>query len=473
MRRLKATAGAYLQRLPWEVIELAKQQNSKSSKGLTTAILVVVSLIFAASWASIAEASSKKVTVKIAASVPQTATAPATAASVSRVDCRIGDSHTWSGLGGDPVWPGGINVVGQLSVVVKSAAGQRALTCIGLNQAERAAVTSQIDKATSCTMKWGQVFPAMSFHSDGASVDRPTQFVDPRYKKAGGAPAFCLTVKVKEGGSIVTISILWPFKCVNAALVSRTTTTPHKATPPKTPPAKASGCPKGYSGKRPFCHKRQPAAPGTTIIITGPCSTVTVGNNNKVITNQCNTTIIVVWVQCGIVQIPIQGQTVNEAVANAQNWAKVNCSTATMSPPVTVPPGGSTPPPAICISNCHPVIPPCTTLACQPVCTGTPEQCKPKDGTLGPGIGTPGQPGGPSPGGSPGTPMCIDSSGSSVPGTPDPSTGLCPGATPTQTGPPASPGPPIPLPEMCIDPVTMLSRNMLPGETKDQYGYCS
>lgn len=146
-----------------------------------------------------------------------------------RVNCRLGDSHTWSNLGGDPVWKGGVRSVGQLGVVVRSASGQRSLTCLGLNQAQRRAVTAQIGNAQSCTMKWGQTFIAMAFHSDGASVDRPTRFVDNRFR--AGARAFCLTATVKDGKSTTTIKLLWPEICVNAALVSQTT----KKSPAKKP----------------------------------------------------------------------------------------------------------------------------------------------------------------------------------------------------------------------------------------------
>lgn len=162
----------------------------------------------------------------------------------SRVNCRLGDSHTWSRLGGDPVWAGGVSNAAQLSVVVKAAAGQRSLVCLGLNQVERKMVTSKIGTAKSCTMKWGQKFIVMAFGSDGASVDRPTRFVDNRFK--AGARAFCLTVKVKGGKTTTTIKLLWPEICVNAALISqKTTKTPpakNKATKPKPKPKPAPPC---------------------------------------------------------------------------------------------------------------------------------------------------------------------------------------------------------------------------------------
>ena len=228
----------------------------------------------------------------------------------TRVDCRLGDSHTWSHLGGDPVWPGGVHSVGQLSVVVNSAAGQRSLVCLGLNQAERSMVTKQIAQAKSCVMKQGQEFVAMTFHADGASVDRPTKFVDARFPN--GASAFCLTVKVKEGGkTTVTIKLLWPEICVNAALISQTSSTPPKPVPvPPKPP----------------------------VVPPGSCN-VTIINSPGASGQACNTYYVIVM--CNNAPVLINGGTVKEAIDKANQYV---CSTVVNPPPV-IPPVPPTPAP--------------------------------------------------------------------------------------------------------------------------------
>ncbi len=412
------------------------------------ALVVAVCLVLAASWASSPAFA--------ASNNPASAVSPksvdAAESAIARVNCRVGDSHTWSHLGGDPVWQGGVHSNSQLGTVVKSASGQRALICIGLNQAERGAVTAQISNAKACTMRWGQSFIAMSFHSDGASVDRPTSFVDPRFK--AGAKAFCLTIKVKEGSSIVTINLLWPEICVNAALVSVNSFTPAK---PRCKCIKPKPHP-----------KPAPKPPG--VVVSGNCNTVVVGNNNNVTSYNCNTWTV--WVQCGNVWFSFADQTSYGAYTKAVTWQQANCNSGQVFPPTqctsncNIPPGcqvNCVP----CQSNCQP--PPGCQVNCVPqVCTGTPEECFPKNGTLGPGIGTPGQPGGAGAGGVPGTPMCRNTAGDLVPGTPD-SSGNCPGATPPTTGTPASPGPSPPPSGSCIDPVTLQPR---PG-TPDQFGYCT
>lgn len=124
-------------------------------------------------------------------------------------------------------------------------------------------------------------------------------------------------------------------------------------------------------------------------------------------------------------------------------------------------------------SGCNPG--PCTDSTCKP-----PPSCPPgekwngqicaKDGTQGPGAGTPGQPGGPGAGGDPGgsPTYCKDASGNLVPG-PITDSGYCPGVTPpSDGGGSSSGGPPTPSGGTCIDPATGQTR---PGKP-DQFGYC-
>ncbi len=140
-------------------------------------------------------------------------------------------------------------------------------------------------------------------------------------------------------------------------------------------------------------------------------------------------------------------------------------------PPVSPPPPGAPTPPGA------PAPPNPPQEVCPPNTTGTPPNCVPsKDGTQGPGTGTPGQPGGPGAGGSPGPgagPMCRDASGDLVPGTPDAS-GNCPGVSSGGTTggtTPAGPTPPL-FQGQCLDQTTKQPRDPLPGEVKDQFDYC-
>jgi hypothetical protein len=189
-----------------------------------------------------------------------------------------------------------------------------------------------------------------------------------------------------------------------------------------------------------------PTPPGSCNAINSPGAVV------------CST--ISVWVTCGVVQMQFG------SLQSAQQWAAVNCSTAVISPPCVC----NSPPPPGCTQNCGPP-PPCTQNCTPPPCT---QNCiPPKDGTQGPGAGTPGQPGGTGAGGSPGAgagPMCRDASGNIVPGTPDPVTGNCPGVTDSGTsGGPSNTGPPPPTQGTCIDAVTLQTRT----GTADQFGYCT
>jgi hypothetical protein len=134
------------------------------------------------------------------------------------------------------------------------------------------------------------------------------------------------------------------------------------------------------------------------------------------------------------------------------------------SAPSPTPPGVPTPP--------SPPTPP--TPSCGFGYTNVNGVCQ-KDGTTGPGAGTPGSPGGTGSGGSPGTTLCRDSSGNMVPGTPDPTTGNCPGVTNgggTTGGTSGGVNPPPPAPAQCIDPFTNQLRNEGSNEGKDQFGYC-
>lgn len=157
-------------------------------------------------------------------------------------------SASWTHLGGDPIFRGGIQGSGQAArndFVKKSrtAKFQQAMKTAGLTKAERTAVNKAIRSGqfTSCRLKFGDVFLRMAFGTNGTSVDRNVTFADPNYK-GKGAPAFCLTVKIKKGNKLTELGILVPRKCVNFGLESRKTTTvkpKEKTKKPKAPKVQA------------------------------------------------------------------------------------------------------------------------------------------------------------------------------------------------------------------------------------------
>lgn len=179
-------------RSPLEVIPVAKNHKFM---GLLAAFMVVVGLLFAF---------------------------PASA--------NHGGDH-WTRLGGDPLVSGGVWDRQELVRLITSGKGQTAMKFAGLNRAERRAITRQARKGNfrSCTMRYGQIFPRMSFGINGTSVDWNVQFLDPRYPN--GAPAWCIDAQV--GGHVAEILI--PKLCGNIALVERIPIPRPKAPPPPLP----------------------------------------------------------------------------------------------------------------------------------------------------------------------------------------------------------------------------------------------
>jgi len=144
-----------------------------------------------------------------------------------------GASASWTNLGGDPLFPGGIQGSGQAARndfvrKITSARADIAMQRMGLSLAERRAVrrAATTGRFRRCTMHYGDTFQRMSYGAGAIFVDVNVTFADPDYR-AGGAAAFCMDVPVGK----VVLHLLTPFKCVNFALKERT-----KMPPPQKPP---------------------------------------------------------------------------------------------------------------------------------------------------------------------------------------------------------------------------------------------
>lgn len=173
-------------------------------------------------------------------------------------------SASWTNLGGDPLFPGGIQGTGQTARndfvrKMNTNRAAKAMKRAGLSAAERKAVRNAVNKGRfkQCTLNYGDHFQKMSFGAGTIFVDNNVTFADPNYKD-GGAPAFCLTVKVKKkGGKVTTIKLKVPFKCFNIAVVSK-----------KTTKKKGCGC------------KKPPPPPVPAIPPPGGCTVIINGDNN-------------------------------------------------------------------------------------------------------------------------------------------------------------------------------------------------
>lgn len=166
---------------------------------------------------------------------------------------------SWTHLGGDPLFPGGIKGSGQTARndfvrKMNTNRAAKAMKRAGLSAAERKAVRNAVNKGRfkQCTLNYGDTFQKMSFGAGTIFVDRNVTFADPNYKDSG-SPAFCLTVKVKKkGGKVTTIKIKVPFVCVNFAVISKKTTKS---------PSKNKGC---------NCTLPPPPPPGgCTVVVNG------------------------------------------------------------------------------------------------------------------------------------------------------------------------------------------------------------
>jgi hypothetical protein len=267
-----------------------------------------------------------------------------------------GSALAWTHLGGDPLLPGGIHSPSEAHMLVNTTRGVKAMRNAGLNSQEITATKGA--RFYKCSMRYGQWFLAMTYHFDGSKFEGPVQFKDRRYI-GHPAPAECAIVQIRNssGQVIRVLKIMIPDLCANFGLISRKRVT-HRVVHRPLP------------GQRPV-HKPAPR-PAPQPAPQGNCN-VNVTNSTNVTVVNCST--VVVWVQCGIIQIPFQRNTVEESVnaANQYYAAHVECSPP--SPPVAVPPGTTPQPPPPC-NNCggHQPPPPCNDTSCQP-CSGS--SCQP------------------------------------------------------------------------------------------------
>ena len=135
---------------------------------------------------------------------------------------------SWTHLGGDPLFPGGLSAIAAQQhfslrdayvFALTSPVGQSALATDGLSVAQREAVTAGARQGefVSCSLIYGDVFQAMTYGANGVAVDHYVIFSDPRFKNHG-SPAFCENIRV---GNVV-VHLLVPVVCANIALINMT-----------------------------------------------------------------------------------------------------------------------------------------------------------------------------------------------------------------------------------------------------------
>ena len=134
---------------------------------------------------------------------------------------------TWSRLGGDPLFSGGIKGTGEQARMnfvsdEASARGQQAMRLAGLSSAEIKAVVSNMQqgKFVSCQLVAGMHFVAMSYGTSPMLVDDHGVTYNPAPGYPKSAPAFCLTVVASVGDRVYVIHILVPLACANFSIES-------------------------------------------------------------------------------------------------------------------------------------------------------------------------------------------------------------------------------------------------------------
>lgn len=128
---------------------------------------------------------------------------------------------TWTHLGGDPLFPGGVQTRNQFVRAITSAKGSKAMSLMGVSKAERAALkkAARQGKEYSCTTEFGEHFEQMSYGVNGVNVDHNVTFADRRY--SDGTPAFCLDAIVKTAHGKEKIRMELTKKCGNISLKGR------------------------------------------------------------------------------------------------------------------------------------------------------------------------------------------------------------------------------------------------------------
>jgi len=318
------------------------------------------------------------------------------------------DVFNWDHVGGAPLVPGGVHSVGAAKKFLESSEGHATLKREGLNQAERTAVEKAVSAGGlhSCTIPAGKIMESMV----SANMDLKKNVVLGDPSDPNGVPGFCVTAtrtytqghkRVKE-----TIKDAVAGPCNNGLLLSRSYVT-LKHPKPKTAPVEVFKIALDDTGKQLVDNKGDAITPTGTFRFEAKCKDGKDTVDTTVTYNQSPQPLL----KCNVGS----NVTVTElSTLGNEQWSMLSPATQTMVvskdgdkfvfKDAELPPTPPTPttPPAVCA--------PGTNLE---NVNGTEECVIPKDGTQGPGTGTPGQPGGPGAGGQPGNPggsgeTCID-----------------------------------------------------------------
>ncbi len=196
--------------------------------------------------------------------------------------CATSAFASWTRLGGDPLFPGGIKGKPGTQVhrndfvrKMKSKKGQKAMRLALKNRSELTAVNRAISTGQfkKCTLRYGDRFVAESFGAGTVLVDRNVTFRDPRYRTKG-APAYCMAVVVggKAGKYVLRIKVPWI--CVNFGVMEREKLPqppPEKPVQPQPTPTPAPGQP----APTPVPGKPKPPTPTPTPVPEKPQPTPT------------------------------------------------------------------------------------------------------------------------------------------------------------------------------------------------------
>lgn len=132
--------------------------------------------------------------------------------------------YTWRHLGGDPLFPGGIQGTtlaekrADFQLKFGSSRTTRALKLSGLSAQEISLAKGVVRRGEfrSCRLAYGEKLASTSYGSP-VRVARKVTFRDERYK-ATGAMAFCMTLKVRVGRNWKVVTLKVPWKCANVSI---------------------------------------------------------------------------------------------------------------------------------------------------------------------------------------------------------------------------------------------------------------
>jgi hypothetical protein len=331
----------------------------------------------------------------------------ATADAQASSGATAADVFNWDNVGGAPLVDGGVHSLGAAKKFLESPLGHATLKREGLNKAERTAVEKAVHagKLHSCTIPAGKIMESMV--SAGMDLKKNVVLGDP--DDPNGIPGFCVTATrtYTKGHKTYkeTIKDGVADACNNGLLFSTSTTT-LKQPKPHTAPVEVFKIALDDTGKQLVDNKGDAITPTGTFRFEAKCKDGKNTVDTTVIYNQSPQPLL----KCNVGS----NVTVTElSTLGNEQWSMLSPATQTMVvskdgdkfvfkdaelPPTTTPP---------------PVTPPCAPGTNLETINGAPVCVTPKDGTQGPGTGTPGQPGGPGAGGQPGNPggsgeTCID-----------------------------------------------------------------